>query len=42
MQSNNWLSYGELAWTESILASPDDYEDEVAFYVKEYSGGRVN
>jgi SAM-dependent methyltransferase len=33
MRTNNWLSYGELAWTESIVASPADYADETAFYV---------
>ena len=32
MQANKWLSYGDLAWTESIITSPDDYADETAFY----------
>jgi len=33
MQTNKWLSYGDLAWTESIIASPADYADETEFYV---------
>jgi len=33
MQTNNWLSYSDLAWTESIIASPADYKDEAGFYV---------
>lgn len=34
MQTNRWLSYSDLAWTESIIASPDDYAEETDFYVK--------
>lgn len=34
MQKNSWLSYSDLAWTESIIANPDDCSDEVAFYGK--------
>jgi len=33
MQTNSWLSYGDLAWTESIITSPDDYANETALYV---------
>ena len=33
MQRGTWLSYGELAWTEPIIAAPDDYADEALFYV---------
>jgi len=33
MRTNTWLSYGDLAWTESIIASPADYADETEFYV---------
>ncbi len=32
MQANKWLSYGDLAWTESIVTSSDDYADETDFY----------
>ena len=32
MRLNKWLSYGDLAWTESIITSPDDYADETEFY----------
>ena len=34
MQANSWLSYGDLAWTESIITSPGDYAEETDFYVK--------
>jgi SAM-dependent methyltransferase len=34
MQANMWLSYSDLAWTESIITSPDDYAEETDFYVK--------
>lgn len=33
MQANRWLSYGDLAWTESILTSFEDYAEETDFYV---------
>ena len=33
MQANGWLSYGDLAWTESIITSPGDYAEETDFYV---------
>jgi SAM-dependent methyltransferase len=33
MQTGIWLSYGELAWTEPIIAAPDDYAEEALFYV---------
>jgi len=33
MPKNNWISYCDLAWTESILTTPDDYTDETEFYV---------
>ena len=33
MQANMWLSYGDLAWTESIITSPGDYAEETDFYV---------
>ncbi|MGA1842213.1 MAG: class I SAM-dependent methyltransferase [bacterium] len=33
MQENKWLSYGDLAWTESIIASPGDYVEETDFYI---------
>ena len=33
MRKNKWLSYGDLAWTESIITSPADYSDETEFYV---------
>ncbi len=34
MRNNNWLSYGDLAWTESIISSPGDYARETEFYVR--------
>ena len=33
MQANGWLSYNDLAWTECIVTSPDDYSEETCFYV---------
>lgn len=33
MQTNEWLSYSDLAWTECIVTSPDDYSGETGFYV---------
>ncbi|HDP23921.1 MAG TPA: class I SAM-dependent methyltransferase [Deltaproteobacteria bacterium] len=40
MQTHTWLSYGDLAWTESIISSPGDCAEETEFYVnliKEHS-----
>lgn len=33
MQTNSWLSYSDLAWTENIVTSPDDYSEETYFYI---------
>jgi SAM-dependent methyltransferase len=33
MQTNKWLSYGDLAWTESVITSPDDYAEETGYYI---------
>ncbi|NNF97449.1 MAG: class I SAM-dependent methyltransferase [Halobacteria archaeon] len=33
MKTSKWLSYNDLAWTESIISSPDDYAEETEFYV---------
>jgi SAM-dependent methyltransferase len=33
MQTTRWLSYGDLAWTESVITSPADYADETGFYI---------
>ena len=30
----NWLSYSDLAWTELIISSPDEYRDETESYSK--------
>ncbi len=32
--ASSWIAYNELAWTESLLADPTDYEVEVAGYVE--------
>ncbi|MGD9021048.1 MAG: class I SAM-dependent methyltransferase [Lysobacterales bacterium] len=40
--TNSWLSYGELAWTESILAPPGDCVEETEHYadlIREHVGG---
>ena len=29
----NWLSYGELAWTEPVIAPPHEYAEETEYYV---------
>ncbi|WP_245795290.1 class I SAM-dependent methyltransferase [Thioalkalivibrio denitrificans] len=29
----NWLSYGELAWTEPVIAPPQEYAEETEFYI---------
>lgn len=34
MKNIQWLSYNELAWTEPIIGSPEDYAEETGFYVK--------
>jgi SAM-dependent methyltransferase len=33
MQTGKWLSYGDLAWTEPLLAPPRDYAEENESYV---------
>ena len=33
MRKNEWLSYGELAWTEPIISSPTDQAEEAGLYV---------
>lgn len=30
----NWKAYNELAWTDDILALPENYEEETLFYVE--------
>ena len=30
----NWRAYGDLAWTESILTSPDEYAEETGYFGK--------
>ena len=30
----NWLSYSDLAWTELIISSPEEYRDETELYSK--------
>ena len=30
---DEWLSYGELAWTEQILAPPEDYVEETEIFI---------
>jgi len=32
-QSNRWLSYGELAWTETVISSVDDYAEQTEYFV---------
>ncbi len=34
MQTNKWIAYNDLAWTESVITSPGDYADETEFYIK--------
>lgn len=34
MVADRWLSYGDLAWTESVIASPGDYAEETELYVR--------
>lgn len=31
--ASSWIAYNELAWTEDLLSSPADYENEVAVYI---------
>ena len=41
---NKWLAYDELAWTEQIIAPPDEYAEETEFLVnaiKEHSKVKV-
>lgn len=41
--STKWLAYNELAWTEHIIAPPDDYAEEtepLINAIKEYSKNR--
>ncbi len=33
MRKNEWLSYGDLAWTEPIISSPADQAEEAGLYV---------
>jgi len=30
----DWKAYNELAWTDTILASPENYQEEASFYIK--------
>ena len=32
--ASNWISYNELAWVDTVLAGPDEYEEECRTYVK--------
>lgn len=34
MPKDGWISYGDLAWTESILSTPDDYADEAGLFIQ--------
>ena len=31
---SSWISYNDLAWTENLLANPEDYENEVSYYIE--------
>lgn len=31
--ASTWISYNDLAWTEDWLANPEEYKDEVMFYI---------
>jgi len=31
---NKWLAYNELAWTEPIIAPPEEYAEETEQYIK--------
>lgn len=42
MQTQNYLSYGELAWTEPIIAPPATYESEVTYYVNLIQENAIN
>ncbi len=33
MQNEKWISYNALAWTEAIIARPEDYAHETEFYI---------
>lgn len=30
----DWKAYNELAWTDTILAPPENYQEEASFYIK--------
>ena len=34
MRKKTWRPYGDFAWTESIIASPDDYAEQSELFVK--------
>lgn len=34
MKKNNWRAYYDLAWTESIITSPDDYREQTELFAK--------
>lgn len=34
MKKTKWLAYSDLAWTESIIASPDEYAEETELFGK--------
>ena len=43
-RTNKWLAYDELAWTEPIIAPPDDYAEEtepLINAIKEHSASKV-
>lgn len=43
--ASNWISYNELAWTENLLANPEECKKEVLFYItllKQYSVIEIN
>ena len=33
-KNNKWLSYGDLAWTELIISSPEEYREETELFCK--------
>jgi SAM-dependent methyltransferase len=34
MMESGWISYNELAWTEDLLAGPEECEDQVRFFIE--------
>lgn len=34
MEKHEWPSYSELAWTEPIIAPPEEYEEETELFIK--------